>query len=290
MNWFSLAFLAAVAVSTKDAWIKRQFSALGPYEMALFPLSYSLPLFLVGLFLIERPPLDAVFWQCIMIGIPLEIAATLLYMESIRVSPLSLTIPYLALTPAFTLLTGRLLLHEMPNPIGIVGVLATVVGSYVLNLNPNDRRLIAPFVEMLKEKGCPLMLLVAVIYSMTSVLCRKAILHSSPLFFAMVYCLVLDVTMLLIITAAGKSDFKALTSFAGKGATAGLLFFIEVMFNNLALGATRVVAYMISVKRLSIIMGVAYGGVLFRERHLFYRFAGALVMAGGAIVISVWGG
>ena len=288
MHWYTLAFLAAMAVSTRDAWVKKHFSLLGPYEMAVFPLAFSVPLFSLSYLFVEKPPLDLVFWQCLGSCIPLEIIATLLYMESIRVSPLSLTVPYLALTPAFTLLTGRLLLHEMPNSAGILGILATVVGSYILNLNPTDRRFIAPFMGMLKEKGCRLMLVVAIIYSLTSVISRKAILHSSPMFFGTSYSLLLASTMLIIFAASGKSSLQSLARGIPKGSVAGALFFLEVVCNNMALASTQAV-YMISVKWLSILMGVIYGGFLFRERHLSYRLAGALMMAGGAVVISVWG-
>jgi drug/metabolite transporter (DMT)-like permease len=288
MHWFSLALMAAVAVATRDAWIKKHLSYCGPYAMALYPFVYSMPLFVLVYLFIEKPPLDSTFWQCLLFSIPLEIVATLAYMESIRVSPLSLTIPYLALTPVFTLLTGRLMLHELPGPVGTFGVLATVVGSYVLNINPGDRRLLAPFRGMLTEKGCRLMLLVAIIYSMTSALCRKAILHSSPMFFAAVYCLLLSSSMLVILLIWRKTTLQSLTRELPKGCAAGLLFFIEVIFNSMAL-AFAMAAYMISVKRLSVVISVIYGGVFFRESHLLFRFAGALIMAAGAIMISVWG-
>lgn len=183
MQWYTFALMAAAAVSTRDAWVKRHFSLLGSYDMALYPLAFSIPLFGLSYLFVAKPALDGTFWLCVLTGVPLEIVATLLYMESIRVSPLSLTVPYLALTPALTLLSGKLVLHEAPNITGMLGILATVVGGYVLNLNPNDRRLIAPFLGMLREKGCWLMLIVAVIYSMTSVISRKAILHSTPIFF-----------------------------------------------------------------------------------------------------------
>lgn len=288
MQWYSFALMAAAAVSTRDAWVKRHFSLLGPYDMAMYPLACSVPLFGLSYFFVAKPALDSTFWLCILTGIPLEIIATLLYMESIRVSPLSLTVPYLALTPAFTLLTGQLLLHEAPNTIGMMGILATVVGSYVLNLNPNDRRLIAPFLGMLREKGCGFMLIVAVIYSMTSVISRKAILHSTPIFFGIVYNLILAASMISIIMVSGKLSSGRIQHAVPKGFMAGLLFFFEVICNNMAFASTQA-AYVISVKRLSILMGVIYGGCLFREKQLLFRLAGASIMASGAIVISLWG-
>jgi uncharacterized membrane protein len=49
-------------------------------------------------------------------------------------------------------------------------------------------------------------------------------------------------------------------------------------------------AYMISVKRLSVIIGLIYGGVIFREKNLMVRTIGTLLMVSGAVIITIWGG
>src|SRR5208283_3913160 len=115
MLWLILTCCAALAVSTRDALIKKYLSDLNSYEMVLCPLLLGLPLFIAGLLLIEIPHLDAVFWVSSAAALPLEALALLLYMEAIRVSPLSLTIPFLAFTPVFILATGAVLLQETPN-------------------------------------------------------------------------------------------------------------------------------------------------------------------------------
>lgn len=43
---------------------------------------------------------------------------------------------------------------------------------------------------------------------------------------------------------------------------------------------------MISVKRLSVIIGLIYGGVIFREENLAVRTTGTLLMVAGAVVIT----
>ncbi len=288
MHWLPLALMTALTVTARDAWVKKHLSYLGPYEMAVYPFFYSMPLFAASYCFVQRPPLDPIFWKCFFAAIPFEIAAILIYMEAIRVSPLSLTIPYLAFTPAFVLLTGRILLQETPNGAGLVGIVAIVVGSYILNLNPSDRRLLAPFLSITRERGSRLMMVVAMIYSITSALGRKAILHSSPMFFAVSYSLAVALTMLLLLLACGKVSFRPLTRELTKGCVAGALFFSQVLFHNFAMASAKAV-YMISVKRLSVVMSVICGGVLFKEKNIAPRLAGALLMVGGALLISLWG-
>jgi uncharacterized membrane protein len=48
------------------------------------------------------------------------------------------------------------------------------------------------------------------------------------------------------------------------------------------------VSYMISVKRLSILFGVIYGVIFFKETNIKERFLGATVMVLGIIMITVF--
>jgi uncharacterized membrane protein len=48
------------------------------------------------------------------------------------------------------------------------------------------------------------------------------------------------------------------------------------------------VSYMVSVKRLSILFGVIYGVMLFKETNIKERFLGATVMVSGIIVLAAF--
>lgn len=48
--------------------------------------------------------------------------------------------------------------------------------------------------------------------------------------------------------------------------------------------------YMISVKRLSALIGIIYGRLFFKEKYIAVRFVGACLMVTGAVLISIWGG
>ncbi len=261
---------------------------MNPYEMVLCPLLLSLPLFIAGWPLIEIPHLDSVFWVSTLAALPLEALALVLYMEAIKVSPLSLTIPFLAFTPVFILATGAVFLQETPNIGGICGTLITFAGGYVLNLDPSLRSLFHPFMAIARERGSWLMVIVAFIYSITSVLGKSAVLHSSPIFFGLTYVPALTILLLISLSALKKISWTNLRTRALQGFVIGPLYLFESLAHCLALPLVKV-AYMISVKRMSILVSVIYGGVLFREKHIFYRLMGACLMVIGAIMISVWG-
>ena len=289
MTWFILSIATALAVSTQDAWIKRYFSDLSAYHMTLFPLFYSLPLFLVTAFFIPRPPLDGVFYICIVVALPLNSLAILLYMQAIRISPLSLTIPYLAFTPVFMLATGLLVLNETVNHWGIAGIALTCIGSYVLHLQPGRQSILAPFNAMKNEKGSWLMITVAFLFSLAAVVGKKGIIHSSPLFFIVTFFVLNNICLILLLVFINKVRISDLTSKPYKGLVAGILLYLQAVCHGYAISMVQA-AYMISIKRLSILISVVYGRLIFNESNIRSRFIGACWMLAGALLIVIYGG
>lgn len=118
MDWLSLSLASALVSATEAAGMKKLFPRLTPYEMGLAPMLYAQPLCLAVLALARPPVPPPGFWLDTALLMPFSFAGYLLYCQAIRLSPLSLTLPYLALTPALAMLTGSLLLGEVPNAAG----------------------------------------------------------------------------------------------------------------------------------------------------------------------------
>lgn len=288
MLWLYLSLATALATAAQDSWVKHKFSDCTTAEMLSFPMLYSLPFIAVSLFFVAVPPLDQTFWYCFLISIPLNGIAFFLHIRAIQISPLSLTLPYLSFTPVFMFVTGFLLLNELPNVWGVAGVCVITLGSYILNINPATYTPLEPLRALLKEKGSLLMLLVAVMYSLASVLGKKAILHSSVMFFTLTFFLALNICTLVFVRISRIGNIKTLLSRPRFGTIAGLLLFLHLFCHGWAISMTKAV-YMISVKRMSILFGVIFGGLFFSEKQLNYRLIGAGLMVAGAATISLKG-
>ncbi|MCG6893038.1 MAG: DMT family transporter [Desulfobacteraceae bacterium] len=288
MSWILLSLATALSVATHDAWVKKYFSDLQPGTMMLYPMVYSLPLFLFTAFQVSKPTLDATFWWCIVLSVPINLVSLFLYMKAIRLSPLSLTIPYLALTPVFMIGTGYLFLREMPTTGGLLGIAATGLGGYILHIDPQRWSLFSPLAAVFREPGSWLMLVVAFLFSFGAVIGKLGILHSSPLFFTLWFLVALNLTTMLWFTLLGQVRWHTLSRRPLQGAVAGALLFAHAVCHGYAIEMTRA-AYMISIKRLSILISVFYGGVFFREENMVFRFAGAACMVAGAVLIALAG-
>ncbi|MFO7929813.1 MAG: EamA family transporter [Thermodesulfobacteriota bacterium] len=284
MIWFIPAVLTAVAVASQDAWVKRWFSHLNAYEMFAVPLFYMLPLGLLTLLFVPVPPLDRVFAWSFAVSLPINAVPFTLYMKAIRESPLSLTVPYLAFTPVFMIATGYFFLGEKPDVWGVAGIAAVCAGSYALNVDLKNWTLLKPLTAVFQETGSWIMLIVSFIFSFSAVIGKLAILHSSVLFFQMSFFASLSVLLLVLYRVSGKLRFKRLLNHPVKGGIAGVLLYFHVLLHGLSIVMTKA-AYMISVKRMSILFSVMLGGYLFDEENIRVRFIGALIMFAGAVMI-----
>jgi drug/metabolite transporter (DMT)-like permease len=284
--WILLSLLSAFSLATSDALTKRALETCNEYLVAWFRLLFSLPLLLFFLTMFPRQNLDSEFFEAFIIALPLEILSVILYIKALRLSPLSLTLPFLSLTPVFVIVVSYAMLGEKVSLQGMTGILFLAAGSYVLHLHDVQNGILNPIKAIVKEKGSVLMILVALIYSITSPLGKMAIQHSSPLFFGATYFIVLTICFAPVALFKGKGDLKKfmLHGQYKRLIFPGLFYSIMVVSHMVAISLAKV-AYMISLKRTSILIGVAYGYFLFREKHIRERLAGAILMLLGFVMI-----
>ena len=86
-------------------------------------------------------------------AVPLDIIALLLYMKAIKVSPLSLTLPFLSLTPVFLIGTSYIILGERPDRSGFIGIVLVVIGAYLLNVHTISKGFFEPFKSNCERTG-----------------------------------------------------------------------------------------------------------------------------------------
>jgi drug/metabolite transporter (DMT)-like permease len=287
--WVVLSLLSAFSLATTDALSKKSLERSPEWVVVWIRFLFALPYLAVVFLFIEVPALDKVFWFSILILLPLEMIAVVLYIKAINQSPLSLTIPFLSLTPVFIILTGFLFLGELPDLSGTLGVLMIALGAYSLQLHGMKEGLLVPFKAILQERGSMLMIGVAFIYSITSTLGKVAILHSSPLFFGVFYFGILALAFTPWALMRSRRPWRDVLSperfplFL----LIGVFEAIMIFSHTLAIVMTQV-TYMIAVKRTSLLFSVAYGYLLFREGRIRERLMGCLLMVIGAMLIVLF--
>ena len=282
--WILYALLTAVLLATSDALTKRALASRNEYFVAWARLLFSLPVLAVSLMCIEIPHLNTTFWTATLIALPFEIVAIILYTKALKVSPISLTMPFLALTPLFIVLVSYFMLGEKVSVSGGIGIFLIALGSYTLNIHKARHSLLEPVKAVFREKGSLMMIGVALIFSVTSSLGKLAITNSSPVFFGSFYFILLTMVFTPIALSKNKGLFKITRKDIGPLAAIGITYSMMILCHMLAMSMVNV-AYMISVKRTSLLFSILYGHVLFKEEKIAEKAVGGIIMFAGFLLI-----
>ena len=284
MHWLFFAFLNALFHSISTALGKRGAQKVDAYSAAwsqsFFALLVIVP---IAYFTQSFQPVTQMFWVAITVASLLHVCATVLFFKAIKDSPLSLVMPILSLTPVFLLISSPLILGEFPSPLGVVGILVMVVGSYILNLSKRTKGIFEPLTSIVKEKGTREMFYVAVLWSIASNFDKIGVTSANPILWTVATFSALTFYMTLILLykrISFKPIFRHVSVFAPIGLTIGL----SNLFQMIAISMT-IVPNVIAMKRTSSLFGIIWGKLFFNETNIKERFLGAAVMLIGVILI-----
>ncbi|MFO7939731.1 MAG: DMT family transporter [Bacteroidales bacterium] len=286
MTWIAFALLTAFFRSLTDVAGKKSMHQLSPYTVAWSMYIFSLPLLAAALFFVPVPEIGEQFWLALIAGSLLNTLANILYMNAIKLSDLSLTVPLVTFTPLFMLLTSPIIVGEFPSLWGIVGIVLIVGGSYSLNLKARSQGFLAPFRALLREKGARLMLLVAFIWSLSSNFDKMGILNSSALYWAFLVNVGITIGITPIVLVKERKLAQQLRDNKGNLSLVGLFNGATILFQMIAVSLT-LVAYVIAIKRSSAVISVVFGKIFFGEKGLKQRLIGALIMLLGVVAIML---
>jgi drug/metabolite transporter (DMT)-like permease len=292
MHWFLLATISAISLASADAATKHWLRDYDVRELTLIRLSIT-GLLLSPLLLVQPfPDLPLEFWGWIALLMPLEIIALLLYIKAIRDYPLWQTLPYLAFTPVFVTITGWIILAERISLLGFTGIFLIFGGTWILNLkageNSSRHSLLSPLAAILKSRGSRLMLAVAIIYSVTSVGGKAALEYMPADLFGPFYFALLGALTLLLFLIHKPRVLKALYRRPTPNIMIALFMAVMAITHFLAIQQIEA-AYMIAVKRSSMLFGILFGAILFNEKGMGSHMTGGGLMLIGVTLIALSG-
>lgn len=283
--WYLITMLSGFSFATADMFSKRESKYMSTIHLSWVREAYAIPFLLPLLFFIEIPEVDAVFWWAILACVILDLITTILYMKAIKIAPLSLTIPYMGLTPLFSLLLSYFVLGETTSLTGLIGIALISFGAYILQIDRAKYGLLEPIKAIFKNRGSLYMLIVAFSYSITANLGKVAIIHSSPLFMAIIYFSGLAIAFTPLVFTIGKTPPGKILSKSGGKILIGLAMAIMAITHFSAISMINV-AYMISIKRLSLLFAIIYGWLVFGEKNIKERLLGGIIIIAGAAFIA----
>jgi len=282
--WIPLAVVTAVAFGASSSYAKALSRRVHVTVVTWAMIAFTVPWTLLLLARQGVPDVGAGFFAPAAASVALNMIAVTLQVRALSVSPLSLTVPFLAFTPVFMIGTGWVVLGETPDARGVAGILLIAIGAYSINLEKLRGGILGPIRAVATEPGSRLMLLVALIWSVSATFDKAAVLESSPAFYAAAFSAAFGVIYSPALVwglrrkPAPRGTLPRLALLGGIAAVMIVCQYVAIQF--------ALASYVIALKRAGMLVSVLLGRFLFGERRLGVRLAGAALMTAGVLVLS----
>jgi drug/metabolite transporter (DMT)-like permease len=283
--WVVLAMVTAVGFAASNSYAKALSSRSHVFTVTWSMMVLSLPWALAMLAVRGVPALEPGFYAAALGSVCLNMVAVTLQVRALSISPLSVTVPFLAFTPLFMLLTGAVVLGERPDAKGLAGIVLVALGAYTIFLERPHCGLLEPLRAMRSEKGSVMMLAVAFIWSWAATFDKLAVLRSSPAFYTAFFAAAFGVLyspLLVVGLRKRRLERAQVPRLFLLGALSAAMILSQMSAIEIALAS-----YVIAIKRAGAVVAVLFGYFFFRERHMRARLAGAALMTVGVVLISL---
>jgi drug/metabolite transporter (DMT)-like permease len=282
-----LALGASVGWAGLDTCRKVLAHHLHPVALVVFLTLGQLPLFAFWLVVDGQYTILPGYGWPAALSIVLNTLANLLFIRAVQLSPLSLTVPYLSLTPVFTTLMGLLILHEAPTLQQTCGILFVVCGALSLHAEGAGRgRLLRTWQAFTRERGSVLMTGVALLWSITAPLDKLATARST----VALHALVLNggIALGLFLVLAARQRVSELHAAKGQlGLLLGAIICGTAALGLELMALQRLLVALVNVikRAIGLVAAVGLGHLVFAETLTFQKLRAIGLMTVGIVLI-----
>jgi drug/metabolite transporter (DMT)-like permease len=231
------------------------------------------------------------FWANILTAVVLAVAGYVFLWYALKSTDLSVLGPINAYKAVLGLVLAVILIGEVPNLSGLIGVALIVAGSYfVIDRVPGQGHRSA-FRQFTREPGIQLRFAALICSATESVFLKRALLLSSPMTTFLtwtVLCFAIAATAAVLLRRDVVTEMTRLRSewrtLLWLATTTALMQLTTILtFGKLQVG------YSLALFQLSTLVTVYLGHRYFQERNIRRRLLGSLLMVIGAMLIVTLG-
>lgn len=288
MHWIVPASFVALTYALQGIIAKAIFRRTALHESGLLFLSFLLAIPLLAPLALSTPfpPPDRTFLLALTADILLNLIAFTAFYGAIRRTDLSIAMPLVALTPVYMLLTSWWILGEASTPAGWAGVFLAGSGCYLLGAS-GARTPLDPLRRIAGDPGARLAFLTGIIWSVTANLEKLAVLHSSPLWFPLLFQLGFCLAYLPVWLHLPRTDRRPDTPAAWVWVTLHAAVGVAMAVTQMSVLQWTLAQYVIVIKRAGILLSVLAGIFWFGEIQGGLRLVASLVILAGVALILV---
>lgn len=287
--WIILASSAALLTSFNPILYKRILKDADSLVVVWGVTLLALPL--LGIFTFipspQPPRLNWLFTVSVLGAAGLNAVAHLASTRALKLANVSLVTPLLIFSPVFTVVISAIFLNEIPSAIGILGVVLILIGAYWLNRDSNVSWL-TPFKAFTLTPSVMLVLLAGLLWAITPLLEKTAILHTnpeSPRFAALSVDALLVIILTPAVFARGKNAIGKLSLNRREFLLAGLIAGVAPVLGYTAF-SLGLVGYVTTLFKLSTLFTMIWSFLFLKESKIAQRLPASIVMVVGVILLT----
>ncbi|WP_057936574.1 EamA family transporter [Algoriphagus resistens] len=268
---------------------QKQLTLQGTHPLCVNFLAYLLlaAVCFLSLSFVAVSELNNDFWLYSVLGGIFGALGNGLLIKALHKGNLSILGPINSYKSIIGLFFGMLLLGEIPNLWGVLGIVIIIYGSYLV-LDTTEERFTP---ALLRNKEIQFRIGAMVLTAIEAVFVKKVILSSSPALAFISWCFFGALFSFILVLAFRVSLKHQVANF--NRSTFGKLFLLISCIGTMQLSTNFVlnrmdVGYALSLFQLSILVSVLFGYRIFQEKDIGKKIIGSAIMLVGSAVLILF--
>jgi uncharacterized membrane protein len=287
--WFALALLSALFQVLRNMSMKHLGHELDETINVWGRFTFILPFLAVFVLWHGIPPLQPGFWWYVLLFGVAQTIATLSLSKALKLSDISIVTSLWKISLLLLVLFAFFTLGETPSLPGFVGILVSMLGVYLLNIQKSRVSVWAPLRELFIDRGLRYTLVAAVFYAPSVVLVKQLIVYSDPYFANLMAYLAASLTVLPLVLQRSGQHFGQIPRYWKSFLNMGLFACLSSVCHSLAYQMT-LTSYVEAVKQAEILFALGIGYAVFQERaRVRAILPGSLTMMCGIALLKLGG-
>jgi len=285
--WEVLALTAALCQVIRNTVMKRLGHELDEYMAVWGRFTFLLPF--AGFFVLWHgvPVIQPGFvWVCLLFAVS-QIISVMALSKALKLSPISLVTALWKVSLLVLVVLGYVTLKEKPSALGVAGILISMTGVYLLNVQRSHISWWAPLGVLFTDRGLRYTLLSALFFAPSVVTIKWAMQLSDPYMGTLGGYLAASILVTPVVLMTSRRYFAAVPRHWLAFVSFGLFAALNTVTQGHAYLMT-LSSYVEAVKQVEILFALGIGVVVFHERQKVREIApGAVVMLAGVVLLSL---
>jgi uncharacterized membrane protein len=287
--WLLLALVAALCQVLRNTVMKRLGHSLDEYINVWGRFTFLLPF--AGLFVLWKgvPVIKPGFYTACACFAVSQTISTMALSKALKLSQISMVTALWKVSLLVLVVLGYFTLKEQPTGLGILGILISMAGVYLLNVHRAHIAWWAPLAVLFTDRGMRYSLLAALFFAPSVVTIKWAMQCSDQYTGTLGGYVAASLLVTPIVLTTSRRHFREIPRYWKAFVSFGLFASLTTVSQGTAYLMT-LSSYVEAVKQVEILFALAIGTVLFHEKQTVRDIApGALVMLAGVVLLSLTG-